>query len=127
VETLELSKYFQSVRLEVGDDPNNPNAKIVTFRLIERPMIYSIEYSGLGSISPSDIADRFKRRDVDLAVGGFFNPTALLGAQAVIRDVLAHHSHPAAQVKVSFESVPVSAENAVDLTFTVTEGPANSR
>jgi outer membrane protein assembly factor BamA len=34
---LRSTKYFTSVRLEVKDDPNRTNGKIVIFHLIERP------------------------------------------------------------------------------------------
>ena len=34
---LRNTKYFTSVRLEVKDDPNRANAKIVIFHFIERP------------------------------------------------------------------------------------------
>lgn len=123
VQALEHSKYFQSANLAVDDDPQNPSAKVVTFRVIERPIINDIEYSGADSISPRQFADSFAAHGIDLAPGSFFNSAALGGAETAIQETLAKHGFPAAQVKVSIESVPKMG--TVNLRFTVTEGPAN--
>jgi outer membrane protein assembly factor BamA len=126
VETLEHSKYFEGVQFGIVDDPdpNLPTAKVISFYLRERPVIDRIEYNGLESLNPSEIPERFKSRNVDLSVGGFFNPEALNAAQMTIREMLAERGHPSAQLKFSFQSIP--RENAVNITFTVDEGPAAS-
>src|SRR5438445_488859 len=38
------TQYFEDVRLEAQDSPTNPNAKIVIFYVVERPIIRRIEY-----------------------------------------------------------------------------------
>jgi len=124
VQTLEHSKYFQSANLAVDDDPANASAKIVTFRVVERPIINDIEYNGADSISPSQFADSFKARGIDLAKGSFFNPATLAEAETAIRETLAKQGHPAVQVKVSLELLPKIG--AVNLRFAVTKEPANS-
>ena len=40
------TQYFEDIRLEVQDSPNRPNAKIVIFHVVERPIIRRIEYHG---------------------------------------------------------------------------------
>jgi outer membrane protein insertion porin family len=54
------TQYFEDVRLEIQDSPNNPNAKIAIFYVVERPIIRRIEYRGIKSITESDILDRFR-------------------------------------------------------------------
>ena len=54
------TQYFEDIRLEVQDSHNRPNAKIVIFHVVERPVIRRIEYHGQKSISESDILDAFK-------------------------------------------------------------------
>ena len=67
------TQYFEDIRLEVEDSPGNPNAKIVIFYLVERPIIRRIEYHGNKSISESDILDAFKDHKVGLSVEGQFD------------------------------------------------------
>lgn len=124
VQTLGHSKYFQSANLAVDDDPANSSAKIVTFRVVERPIINDIQYNGADSVSPSQFADSFKARGIDLAVGSFFNPATLGEAETAIRETLAKHGYPAAQVKVSLKLLPKI--RAANLRFAVTKDSANS-
>lgn len=115
------TQYFEDVRLEVQDSPNNPNAKIVTFYVVERPIIRRIEYHGIKSITESDILDRFKDRKVGLSVEGQFDPTKIKKAEVVIKDLESEHGHQFAVVKPTYERIP--STNAVKLVFTVDEGP----
>jgi outer membrane protein insertion porin family len=52
--------YFDDVFVTVDDSTDKPNAKIITFHVLERPTIRRIEYKGNKSVSESDILDRFK-------------------------------------------------------------------
>jgi outer membrane protein insertion porin family len=115
------TQYFEDVRLEVQDSPNNPNAKIVTFYVVERPIIRRIEYHGIKSITESDILDRFKDRKVGLSVEGQFDPTKIKKAEVAIKELESEHGHQFATVKPTYERIP--ATNAVKLVFTVDEGP----
>ncbi len=114
------TQYFEDVRLEVQDSPNRPDAKIVIFHVVERPIIRRIEYRGLKSISESDILDRFKDRKVNLSVESQFDPTKIKKAEVVIKDLEAEHGRQFAVVKATYEKIP--ATNAVKLIFTVEEG-----
>ena len=115
------TQYFEDIRLEVQDKPLDPNAKIVIFHVVERPIIRRIEYHGIKSITESDILDRFKDRKVGLSVEGQFDPTKIKKAEVVIKELEAEHGHQFAVVKPTYEKIP--ATNAVKLVFTVDEGP----
>jgi outer membrane protein insertion porin family len=115
------TQYFEDVRLEVQDSPSKPNAKIVTFYVVERPIIRRIEYHGNKSITESDILDRFKDRKVGLSVEGQFDPTKIKKAEVVIKDLESEHGHQFAVVKPTYEKIP--STNAVKLVFTIDEGP----
>ena len=115
------TQYFEDVRLEVQDSPNNPNAKIVIFYVVERPIIRRIEYRGIKSITESDILDRFKDRKVGLSVEGQFDPTKIKKAEVAIKELESEHGHQFAVVKPTYEKIP--STNAVKLVFTVDEGP----
>jgi len=115
------TQYFEDIRLEVQDKPGNPNAKIVIFYLVERPIIRRIEYHGIKSITESDILDRFKDRKVGLSVEGQFDPTKIKKAEVAIKDLEAEHGRQFAVVKPTYEKIP--STNAVKLVFTIDEGP----
>jgi outer membrane protein insertion porin family len=115
------TQYFEDVRLEVQDSPTRPNGKIVIFHVIERPLIRRIEYKGLKSVTNSDVLDKFKERKVNLTVESQFDPTKIMRAQVVIKDLLAEHGRQFAIVKPTYEKIP--ATNAVKLVFVVDEGP----
>ena len=115
------TQYFEDIRLEVQDSPDKPNGKIITFYVVERPIIRRIEYHGIKSITESDILDRFKDRKVGLSVEGQFDPTKIKKAEVAIKDLEAEHGHQFAVVKPTYEKIP--ATNAVKLVFTVDEGP----
>ena len=115
------TQYFEDIRLEVQNKGGDPNAKIVTFYVVERPIIRRIEYHGIKSITESDILDRFKDRKVGLSVEGQFDPTKIKKAEVAIKDLEAEHGHQFAVVKPTYEKIPSS--NAVKLVFTIDEGP----
>jgi outer membrane protein insertion porin family len=119
--SLRNTQYFESILLEVDDDPVRTNAKIVIFHLTERPIIRRIEYRGLKSVTESNVLDRFKERRISLSVESPFDATEIKAAQVAIEDLLAEHGHKSAVVKATDETIP--GTNAVSLVFTVDEGP----
>ena len=115
------TQFFEDVRLEVEDSPNQPDGKIVVFYLKERPIIRRIEYKGNKSISESDILDAFKDKKVGLSVESQFDPTKIKHAEVVIKELLAAHGRQFATVKPTYERI--AATNAVKLVFNIDEGP----
>jgi outer membrane protein insertion porin family len=113
--------FFEDIRLEVEDSPNNPNGRIVVFYVTERPTIRNITYKGNKSVTESDILDAFKDRKVDLTVESRFDPTKVKRAEVVIQQLLAEHGHMFATVKPTYEKIP--ATNSVSLIFNIDEGP----
>jgi outer membrane protein insertion porin family len=113
--------FFEEIRLEQEDDPNNPNGIIITFYVTERPVVRRIEYKGEKSISESDILDAYKQKKVSLSVDSQFDPTVVIRAKVIIQALLAEHGHQFAIVRPTFERIP--AANAVKLVFNIDEGP----
>jgi outer membrane protein insertion porin family len=113
--------WFEDIRLEVENSPRNPNGRIVIFHVKERPIIRRIRYVGNKSVSESDILERFKDRKVDLSVESQFDPTKIIRAVVVLKQLLAEHGRQFAVVKPTYEKIPAS--NAVILTFNIDEGP----
>ncbi len=115
------TQFFEDVRLEVEDSPNDPNGKIIVFYVQERPIIRRIEYKGNKSITESDILDAFKEKKVGLSVESQFDPTKIKRAEVVIKGLLAEHGRQFATVKPTYERI--AATNAVKLVFNIDEGP----
>ena len=115
------TQFFEDIWLEVQDDPNEPNGKIVIFHVTERPIIRRIEYKGNKSITESDILDAFKQKKVGLSVESQFDPTKIKRAEVVIKELLAAHGRQFATVKPTYERI--AATNAVKLVFNIDEGP----
>ena len=115
------TQFFEDIRLEVEDSPDQPNAKIVVFYVTERPIIRRIEYKGNKSITESDILDAFKDKKVGLSVESQFDPTKIIRAVVVIKELLAEHGRQFATVKPTYEKI--SSTNAVKLVFNINEGP----
>jgi outer membrane protein insertion porin family len=115
------TQFFEDIRLEVEDDPEHPNGKIIIFYLTERPIIRRIEYKGNKSITESDILDAFKEKKVGLSVESQFDPTKIKRAEVIIKELEAEHGRQFATVKPTYERIP--ATNAVKLVFNINEGP----
>jgi outer membrane protein insertion porin family len=122
------TQFFDDIRVEAEDSPDQPNAKIVIFYLTERPIIRRIEYcestvgcGGLKTITESDILDAFKDKKVGLSVESQFDPTKVTRAAVVIKGLLAAHGRQFATVKPTYEKI--AATQAVKLVFRIDEGP----
>ncbi len=114
------TQYFDDVYLTVEDSTDKPNAKIVTFHVLERPTIRRIEYKGNKSVSESDILDRFKEAKLALTQDSQFDPTKIKRAMVLIQELLGEHGRQFATVKATYQ--PIQATNAVILTFNIEEG-----
>jgi outer membrane protein insertion porin family len=115
------TQFFEDIRLEVEDSPDQPYGKIVLFYVTERPIIRRIEYKGNKSITESDILDAFKQKKVGLSVESQFDPTKIKRAEVVLKELLAEHGRQFATVKPTYERI--AATNAVKLVFNIDEGP----
>jgi outer membrane protein insertion porin family len=109
--------YFEDIRFE-----REQTAKgwILHVYVKERPTIREIDYTGLNSVSKSDVLDRFKERKVGLAVESQYDPTKVKKAEVTIKDLLAEHGRQFSTIRTEVHPIP---PNAVSITFVVKEGP----
>ena len=113
--------YFEDIRLEIENSPDQPNGKIIVFYVTERPTIRNIHYNGLKSITESDILDAFKDRKVGLSQESQFDPTKIKRAEVIIEQLLASRGHMFASVRPTYQHI--AGTNSVVLNFNVDEGP----
>ena len=118
-QALRDTGYFVEVRLTVEDSPDQPGGKIVAFVVCEKPLIRRVEYSGIKSITESDILHAYRESKTAFSVGSQFDETNLARAAAIIKEQLSKNGRPSAVVKPRYERN--SNLNVVSVLFN--EGP----
>lgn len=109
--------YFEDIRFERED---TAKGIIIHIYVKERPTIRgAITYTGLSSISTSDVLDAFKKAKVNLSPESPYDPTVVKKAEVIIKQMLADHGHQFATVKTQVRPIPPAA---VAVSFVVREG-----
>ncbi len=109
--------YFEDVRFEREE---TPKGWVLHVYVKERPTIREINYTGLSSVSTSEVLDAFKQAKVSLSPESQYDPTKVKRAEVVIRELLASRGRQYATVRSEVRPIPPAA---VGLTFAVKEGP----
>ena len=109
--------YFEDVRFEREQTPKGWRIHVY---VKEKPTIREINYTGLSSVSTSDVLDRFKERKVGLSVESQYDPTRIKTAEVAIKELLAEHGRQFAIIRSEVRPIPPAA---VGITFVVKEGP----
>ncbi len=93
---------------------------IITFKVVERPVVRTINYDGLKSITLSEVADRFKERRVYLTSESTNDRNKVQHARVVLQEYLAERGRQFATVDAQLRQVPPAA---LEILFKVDEGP----
>jgi outer membrane protein insertion porin family len=109
--------YFEDIRFEREQTPRGWRIHVY---VKEKPTIREITYTGLSSVSTSDVLDRFKERKVGLSVESQYDPTRIKKAEVAIKELLAEHGRQFATIRSEIRPIPPAA---VGITFVVKEGP----
>ncbi len=108
---------FDDIRLET--EPSDKGL-IVRFVVTERPVVRTIKYENVKSITTSEILDRFKERKVGLSVESQYDPNKVQRAAVVLKEYLAERGRQFAIVDPVVRRVPPSS---LEIIFNVNEGP----
>src|SRR5271166_3152978 len=111
------TSYFDDVRIERED---SEKGIILNVFVRERPTIRETNYTGLNSVSQSDVLDRFKKEKVGLTVDSQYDPTKIKRAETVLKDILSEHGHQFASIKTEVKTIPPAS---VQVNFNIKEGP----
>jgi outer membrane protein insertion porin family len=109
--------YFSDVRFE---REQTPKGWIIHIYVKEKPTIREINYTGLSSVTTSDVLDAFKKAKVELSPESQYDPTKVKKAEVVIKELLAEHGRQFATIRTEVRPIPPAA---VGITFVVKEGP----
>jgi outer membrane protein insertion porin family len=118
IRTLAAQGYFADVKAFAEDGPRG--GKVVTFRILEHPLILAIDYQGLKSVPLSTVAETFRKRQVALSKDSQYDPVKVRRAAAVIKELLAGEGYADASVIPEVEQL---SQTSVQLTFKIDEGP----
>ncbi len=80
----------------------------------EKPTVREIKYTGLNSVTQSDMLDKFKEQKVGLTQESQYDPTKVKHAEVVIKQLLAAHGHQFATVTLG-SAAHSSGRGVVDL------------
>ncbi len=105
--------------LKIGRRQTNKGI-ILEIYVTERPLIRSIKYVGLKSVTESDVLDAYSTDNVHLDMDSQFDPTVAKQAEDAIRELLAQHGRQYAVIHLQVTPLPPSS---VALTFHIKEGP----
>jgi outer membrane protein insertion porin family len=119
VKELYATNYFDDIQVEAED--GKAGGVIVVFVVKEKPLIRSIDFTGLNAITKSDVLDKLREKKLSVGQESPFDPAKLKQVEGVIRSMLAEKGHQDAKVESSTEDIP---PNSVKLTFKIDEGPA---
>jgi outer membrane protein insertion porin family len=108
--------YFQDIRFEREDTDKGIKLHIY---VQERPTIREIKYTGLSSVSTSDVLDAFKKAKVSLTQESQYDPTVVKRAEVIIKQMLAERGRQFATVKTEIHPLPPAA---ISITFAIKEG-----
>jgi outer membrane protein insertion porin family len=109
--------YFEDIKILREQTPKGWR---LIFQVKEKPTIREINYTGLSSVSTSDVLDRFKQDKVGLVVESQYDPTRIKKAEVSIRNLLSEHGRQFATIRTEIRQIPPAA---VGITFVVKEGP----
>jgi len=108
---------FDDIRIET--EPGR-TGQIVRFVLTERPVVRTINYEGLKSLTVSEVLDRYKERRIGLNVDSVYDPSKVQRAKVVLLEYLAERGRQFATIEPEVEPLPPSS---LAVTFRVNEGP----
>jgi outer membrane protein insertion porin family len=108
--------YFEDIRFE---REQTPKGWVIHIYVKERPTIREVKYTGLSSVTTSDVLDAFKKAKVTLSPESQYDPTVVKKASVIIKQMLAEHGRQFATVKAEVHPLPPAA---VSVTFVVREG-----
>jgi outer membrane protein insertion porin family len=119
IKTLYSQGYFDDIR--VDEEPGKTGGVVVVFTVKEKPLVRSIDFVGINTISKSDILDKLKERKIGISQESPYDPSKIRRVETAIKLMLAEKGHQDATVETETEDVP---PNSIKLTFKVNEGPS---
>ena len=83
--------HFDDVKVYVEQGLHG--GKIVTFELMERPLIHDIAFEGIDSSLRTEVIEEWRKRGIELVKGSEFEPLTIRRAAKIMQDLLVSKEH----------------------------------
>ena len=90
------TQHFFDVKVYVEDGLHR--GKIVTFEVVERPLIQEIAYEGIDPATEAEAREEWRKQKIDLYAGSEYDPVKVKRAAAAIQDLMVKRGHQRAKV-----------------------------
>lgn len=97
---------------------------VVIFTVVELPVIRSVTFKGLKSLSTSEVLSALEGRPRGLRREGVYDPARVADARRAVIELLAARGYKQATVDVEVEALSAVS---VEITFVIKEGPPSRR
>jgi outer membrane protein insertion porin family len=111
--------FFDKVQTRVTVEDGPRGGYVVTFYVVELPIIRDIIFEGLHSVPESDVLKTFRERRVGVSKEAIYDPVKVRNATRVLKELLAAKGHPNAVITEEREQISATS---VGITFRVEEG-----
>ncbi|MEK6407919.1 MAG: POTRA domain-containing protein [Acidobacteriota bacterium] len=113
---LFVTGHFFDVKVYAEDGLRR--GKIVTFEVLERPLIQEIAYEGIDLPTQAEVREEWRKQKIDLSQGSEYDPVKVRRAAAVIKDLLVKRGNQRARVSPLVEQ---STATTVSIVFKIEE------
>lgn len=120
---LDLGK-FDAAQTRVSTEAGVRGGVVVTFSVVELPVVRSLAFKGLRSVGEADVLRALRERQTGLQREGVYDPAKVAAARRAILELLASRGRPHASVEVEVSELSALS---VELTFVVREGRPGRR
>ena len=112
--------FFDKVQTRVTVEDGPRGGVVVTFYVVELPIIRDIIFSGLSSVPESEVLKTFRERRVGVSKEAIYDPVKVRTGIRVLKELLSAKGHPNAVITEEKEQISATS---VAITFRVDEGP----
>jgi outer membrane protein insertion porin family len=116
VRALYDTGHFNDVKVYV--EHGLRRGKIITFEVMERPIILEIAYEGIDQATEAEIHEELRKQKVELSKGSEYDPVKVRRAATIIRDLLIRRGNQQAKVN---PMVDQQTPTGVSIVFKVAE------
>ncbi|MFN2454660.1 MAG: outer membrane protein assembly factor BamA [Pyrinomonadaceae bacterium] len=111
--------FFDKTETSVSIRDGEKGGVIVTFKVLELPIIRDIQFNGLKSVTESDVLKAFRENRIGVSKESTFDPVKVRNATRVIKELEAAKGHPNAIVEYKNDAI---SQTSTALTFNIKEG-----
>lgn len=86
VRSLFNTGHFTDVKVYVEDGRHD--GKIITFEVMERPLIYAVAFEGIDPTQQAEVADEWRKQGIEMSQGSEYDQVRVRRAAKIIQELL---------------------------------------